>query len=248
MKALTLRVVVAEDEAMAREKLVRWVEDEADLTLVGQAADGPTAVEAIDRTAPDLLFLDVQMPGLSGLEVLARVRHVPFVVLTTAFDQYAVAAFDAEAVDYLLKPFGPTRFHQALDRVRRRHAGGFAHTESPSSFTTLFSVQGGRVVTVPVADVSHFEARDDYVAAWTPAGRRLLAVRLGTLVDQLDPNEFVQVHRSHIVRVDRIVEATRLGSGRYRLKLAGGRTVDTSRAGGRRLRERGAWSQARRLP
>lgn len=234
-----LRVVVAEDEVVAREKVVRWIESEADLTLVGQAADGPAAVEVIDRTEPDLLFLDVQMPGLSGLEVLARAHRVPFVVFTTAFDEYAVAAFDAEAVDYLLKPFGPTRFKKALDRVRRRHVSDTQAAEVPTRFTTLFAMEGGRMVAVPVDDVNHFEARDDYVAAWTPAGRRLLAVRMATLTDQLDPGVFVQVHRSHIVRIDGIEEMSRLGNGRYRLTLAGGKTVDTSRVGGRRLREGG---------
>lgn len=234
-----MRVVVAEDEVMAREKLATWIAAVPDLTLVGTAADGPSAVEMIRRTEPQLLFLDVRMPGLSGLEVLARVPPVPFVVFTTAFDEYAVAAFDAEAVDYLLKPFGPTRFHKAVDRVRRRHAASGSGVETAARFTALFSVTGGRVVTVPVADVHHFEARDDYVAAWTSADRHLLAVRLGTLAEQIDPQAFVQVHRSHIVRRDSIQTMERLGSGRYRLTLKTGQTIDTSRAGGRRLRKAG---------
>lgn len=231
-----LKVLVAEDELMARRKLAGWIEREPDLELAGSVADGPAAVEAIETLRPDVLFLDVKMPGLTGLEVLAQARPVPFVVFTTAFDEYAVAAFDAEAVDYLLKPFGPTRFRKALERVRRRH--GVRPSGKPEHrFKTLFSVAGGRMVAVPVEDVAHFEARDDYVAAWTSRGRHLLAVRMATLARQLDPAEFVQVHRSHIVRVGRIQEVARLGSGRYRLTMDGGRTVDTSRAGGRRLRE-----------
>jgi len=230
-----LRVVVAEDEVVARDKIAAWVEAEPDLHLVAQVADGPGAVEAVDRLRPDVLFLDVQMPGLSGLEVLARASSVPYVVFTTAFDRYAVAAFDAEAVDYLLKPFGPTRFRKALERIRRR--GMAAPVETPARFSALFSVEGGRMVRVPVAQVRHFEARDDYVAAWTATGRHILAVRMATLAAQLNPAVFVRVHRSHIVRLDAVAEMERLGSGRYRLTLAGGATVDTSREGGRRLRE-----------
>ncbi len=236
------RVVVAEDEVVAREKVAAWIAEAPDMVVVAEVADGPGAVEAIDRLRPDVLFLDVQMPGLSGLEVLARAAPVPHVVFTTAFDQYAVAAFDAEAVDYLLKPFGPTRFRKALDRIRRggrRRAG--APGETPSRVSTLFCVEGGRVRAVPVADVVHFEARDDYVAAWTTTSRHILAVRMATLAAQLDPAVFVQVHRSHIVRLDGFTDAERLGSGRYRLKLQDGRTIDTSRAGGRRLREVAGW-------
>ena len=113
-----VRVLVAEDEELAREKLRRFIEAESDLELVGEAADGPAALKAITKLRPDLLSLDVQMPGLTGIDVLRRATRPRYVIFTTAFDQYAVAAFEFEAVDYLLKPFGPARFRKAVERVR----------------------------------------------------------------------------------------------------------------------------------
>jgi len=231
-----LRVVIAEDEVVAREKLVRWVQAEPDLRIVAEAADGLAAARAVMDAAPDLLFLDVHMPGLSGLDVLVRAPRPPYVVFTTAHDQYAVAAFEQDAVDYLLKPFGPTRFRQALARVRRRAAGRVPGAHHRGTIDRLFAFEGGRVRVIPIAAVRRFEARDDYVAAWTDASRHLVAIRLSALAAGLDPTEFVRVHRSHVVRLDAIAGWTTLGGGRWRLTLTDGETIDTSRVGGRRLR------------
>ncbi|MGE0354776.1 MAG: LytR/AlgR family response regulator transcription factor [Gemmatimonadales bacterium] len=157
-------------------------------------------------------------------------------MFTTAYDQYAVAAFEVEAVDYLLKPFGPARFRAALERVRRRHPPAVPDSATGRSFTRLYAVERGRVVTIPIAEVRRFEARDDYVAAHTGSGRHLLSIRLTTLAARLDPDVFVRIHRSHIVNLDCVREQTRLPGGRRRVVLEDGTEVESSRSGARALR------------
>lgn len=235
MTAGPIRVLVAEDETIARKKIVRWVREEPGLELVGEARSGPEALRLLDREKPDLLFLDVHMPGMTGIDVLARAAWEPAVVFTTAYEEYAVTAFEADAVDYLLKPFGPSRFGEALERVRRRVA------QAPSGagkafLRRLIAIKAGRTIVVPVDTVRRFEACDDYVAAWAESGRHLLATRMATLDERLDPERFVRVHRSHIVRLACVRAWSSLGGGRWEIELDDDTRVACSRSGTRRLR------------
>jgi two-component system LytT family response regulator len=244
-----IRVLLVEDEPLARRTLWELLAASEGVEVVGEAADGASAVERIDALRPDLVFLDVRLPELSGLEVLARVRHRPAVVFTTAYDRYAVSAFELEAVDYLVKPFGRARFLATLERVRRRLAEGgpWAAAASPTALaeglggrplSRLFARKHDRIVPVAVDSIDHVEGSDDYALLRSGAERYLVPLRLKDLEERLDPERFVRIHRSHIVNLDRVVELRPFDDHRLEVRLAGGDRIVASRVGSARLRER----------
>lgn len=241
-----MRVLLVEDEPLARATLREFLVEEDDVEIVGEAADGLAAVEAIERLEPDLLFLDVRLPELSGLGVLERLRRPPAVVFTTAFDRYAVAAFELEAVDYLVKPFGRERFRRTLDRARKRLASGGAAPlpaglheaviERP--LRRLFARKRDRVVPIPVGEIEWIEGAGDYSEIHSGDSTYLVSLRLRDLVDRLDQETFVRVHRSHLVNLDRVAEIRSRDPHRLEVVLDSGAVVPASRAGSRRLRRR----------
>ena len=180
--------------------------------LVGEARDGREALEVVDRLRPDLLFLDIQLPEMSGLVLLQRLAHVPEIIFTTAYDEHAVAAFELGAVDYLVKPFGRERFLETLERARRRLAPGGA-SPSPAErvrsalappLERLFARLADRILPIPTRDVRRIEACGDYARVHTADGDHLLHVSLGELEERLDSGRFLRVHRSHIVNLEAI--------------------------------------------
>ncbi len=247
-----LRVLVVEDEPLSRASLCAMVEADPRLALIGQAGEGHEALRRIEALKPDLLFLDVELPGLDGLQILHAATHLPCVVFTTAYDDYAVRAFEHEAVDYLLKPFGRRRFEAAVERSlrraaarpdahgRARPASGHGDGAGPAqdALYRLYAREGRRIVPIDVAACTHFEAAGDYVRVHTRRGTQLVAVRIATLAERLDPGKFVRVHRSHIVNLDHVTSIHPEGDRRLRLEMRDGTTVVSSRAGTRRLRAR----------
>jgi two-component system LytT family response regulator len=201
----------------------------------------------IDELRPELVFLDVRMPVLDGFEVLRRMRHTPEVVFTTAFDRYAVAAFEVGAIDYLVKPFGRKRFQKALERVRAR---GIAHDDVPSAserardamesgpLRRLFTRVGARVVPVALESVVRIEARGDYVAIHHPGGDSLMHIPLSELETRLDPERFFRIHRSHVVSLDHVAMIRPCDDRRFLVVMDDGIEIVASRAGSQRLRER----------
>ena len=236
--------LVVDDEPVARAGLramlaaVDWVE------VVGEAADGESAVREIEARRPELVFLDVQMPGLLGTDVLRRLERPPFVIFTTAYSEHAVSAFELGAVDYLLKPFGPTRLAAALERVRaalgepapadafERLSGALAG----GPISRLFVRVGGTLVPLPVERVSWFEADGDYVTAHAGGARHLLHLSLGRLEARLDPRRFTRVHRAHIVNLDHVRAFRRDGRGNLEAELLDGARVPVSRARAQEIR------------
>jgi two-component system LytT family response regulator len=242
-----VRTLVVDDEPVARAGLramltaFEWVE------VVGEASDGEAAVEAIERLRPELVFLDVQMPGLLGTDVLRRIERQPFIIFTTAFSQHAVSAFELGAVDYLLKPFGPARLSAAMERIRSAigepaAAGALerlsgALTSGP--ITRLFVRKGGGLVPLPVAEVWWLEAEGDYVIAHTGSSRHALHLSLNRLEERLDPRRFVRIHRGHIVNLDHVRAFKRDARGNLEAELADGTRVPVSRARAQELRSLG---------
>ena len=242
-----MRALIVEDEPLARRALRGFVEEVEWLECVGEVADGASAVRAIDELRPELVFLDVRMPVLDGLEVLRRILHTPEVVFTTAFDRYAVAAFELGALDYLVKPFGQKRFQQALERVRARtHAPAGVPPASARArdalegapLQRLFTRQGGQILPVVLTSVVRVEARGDYVAIHHPAGTSLMHITLSELETRLDPERFVRVHRSHVVNLDHVATIRRGDDRRFSVVLGDGTEIVASRAGSQRLRAR----------
>lgn len=236
-------VLVADDEPVARAGLRDMLAGTDWLSVVGEAASGPAAVDAIDALRPDLVFLDVQMPGLLGTDVLRRVVHQPRVVFTTAYAQHAVTAFELGALDYLLKPFGPERLAGALERVRRAlgepATSAFERLRDAMSqgpITRLFVRSAGSVIPIAVAGVAWFEARGDYVAAHAGGARHLLHLPLNRLESRLDPARFLRIHRTHIVNLDHVRAFRRLGRGRLVAELTDGTRLPVSRSRAQELR------------
>jgi two-component system LytT family response regulator len=235
---MALRTVVAEDEPLARQRLRRFVERDPRLLLVGEAESGMAAVELIDRLAPDVVFLDVQMPECTGLEVLERAAHRPAPVFTTAYPEYALRAFEVEAYDYLVKPFGWTRFQAAVDRVARRLATRSAAAPAPEPYLErLFVRRRGEMVPVSMRDVQRIEGAGDYVTLCTDAGQVLADISLNELERRLDPACFRRVHRAHIVNLDHVSAIRQYDERRLAVRFADGSEVVASRAGSQSLRE-----------
>ncbi|WP_426336007.1 LytR/AlgR family response regulator transcription factor [Pseudoduganella sp. R-31] len=201
-----MRILIVDDERPARDKLRRMLAHETDITAIEEARDGVEALEKVGTFAPDAIFLDVQMPEVSGLEVAASLPHpAPLVVFATAFDEYAVPAFDANAIDYLLKPFDAARLQRAMQRLRERVASRAAQSENaPGALglplrQLLVNERGGTRV-VPVADIEWLETADNYVMLHTAQGAPLLRQTLADLLDSLG-SQFVRCHRRAAVRL-----------------------------------------------
>ena len=242
---MTVRALIAEDEAPARENLKEYLAEVPWLTVVGEAKDGAEALAAIDASKPDLLFLDVRLPELSGLEVARRMGHACEIVFTTAYDRFAIAAFELGALDYLMKPFGRERLATALGRVRERlgrtsvpDAERARAALEPGPLRRLFVRQGERIVPVPTRSIVRVQAAGDYAEVHTPTGTFLLHLSLGELVARLDPGVFEQVHRSHIVNLDEVREMRPFDERRLVLHLKNGEEVVASRSASEGLRRR----------
>jgi two-component system LytT family response regulator len=216
-----LRTVIAEDEPLARDHLRTLIQGCPALALVGEVADGTGAVALVEALRPDVLFLDVRMPGHDGFAVLAALTHRPHVVFTTAHDSHAVQAFELGAVDYLLKPFGALRFDTAVTRLQER----------------VFVRLGQRLVPIRLAEVSRLDADGDYVALVAEGRRHLLGMTLSALLPRLDAARFVRIHRSHVVNLDFMSAIRPHDAGRYLVELRDGAKIVASRSGTQLLRQ-----------
>jgi DNA-binding LytR/AlgR family response regulator len=252
---VTVRAVIVDDEKPARDRLRRLLDEHEDVVLVGEAGSAGTAVELIDRERPDLVFLDVQIPEGNGFDVLRRVRHVPHVIFTTAFDRYAVEAFEVKSLDYLLKPFSKQRFATALERARRT----LEKPAEPSGAVLRLleeiraAAPGARPVRVPARrgskillldpeSVLWFEAEETIVHAKTDEGRSIVDRTLGELEDLLSAG-FFRIHRRYLVNLSRIGEILPGDAGTYVVVMrdAARTPLPLSRRQAQRLRELIPW-------
>jgi two-component system LytT family response regulator len=237
---MSLRTLIADDEPVARRRIRRLLRGARDVVIVGETGDGRATVDAIHAQAPDLVFLDVQMPELDGVAVAEAVRHrPPAIVFVTAFDSYALRAFDVRAVDYLVKPFSEERFLDALSRVRAQLVRKddlealtalLTSAATTHRFLTRIPVRTGeRIRIVDVGDVDFILAADNYVTLMTGGREHLVRETLERLLRELDPRRFLRVHRSAIVQIDRIRELTPVGGGDYAMTLRDGTRLTLSR-------------------
>jgi two-component system LytT family response regulator len=238
-----MRTLLVDDEPLARRELRRLLAPHPWVEIVGEAANVAEAQKAIESLRPELLFLDIQMPGGTGFDLLERLDEAPLVVFTTAFDRHAVRAFEVDALDYLLKPVEPERLEAALERVRSRGDGVARGARSsregaPSSLERLFVRDGERCWFVTMRDVRVLTAEGNYVTLEWDANRVLLARSLGSLERRLDPGRFFRANRQQIVNLD-FVAGVELGlGGRLELRLRGGPHVEVSRRQARVFRSR----------
>jgi two-component system LytT family response regulator len=250
-----LRIVIADDELLARQRLEDLLRDEQGIEIVARAHNGEAAVRAIRDLEPDLVFLDVQMPGKTGLDVVREIGpdDMPATIFVTAYDQYALKAFDAAAIDYLVKPFDDERFEQAFRRARRmielekvdrlsselrallggaaRTSVGGAPADAPrSDYLERIAVEmRGQVRVVPVKQVDYILASGPYAELYAGDKRYIIRERMQTLEDRLDPSKFFRIHRSAIVRLDLVETLIRNPGGDYGVQLKGGVKLKVSR-------------------
>ena len=222
-----MRVLIVDDEAPARERLRRLLAAFDDVRVVGEARDGEEALSQVATLAPDALFLDVQMPGASGLDVAASLPEpAAAVVFVTAYDHYALPAFDTAAIDYLLKPVAPDRLARAVQRLRERGAARRLATHPPPA--QLLIPDRGRTPVVTVADILWLEAADNYVVVHTPARAPLMRRTLAGLLADLG-DAFVRTHRGAAVALAHVQQLQPLGKGDSLVVLRGGASVPCSR-------------------
>ncbi|MEW5702165.1 MAG: response regulator [Candidatus Zixiibacteriota bacterium] len=247
-----MKVLIVDDEPPARRRIRRLLSGHPDIRIVGECRNGAEAVKAIRTEAPDLIFLDVQMPGMDGFDVLRRLdeKHMPAVVFVTAYDQYAVRAFDVHALDYLLKPFDEERFAKTLRRAREQVHDGLASPDRSRLLKLLASLSPrsprearllirdrGKTLFVPLDTIEWIESAGNYCIAHTPNGKQLLRRTMKALEEALSPDVFRRVHRRAIVNIQCIKELRSWGEGEYELILASGAKVPVSRRYRRHLDE-----------
>jgi two-component system LytT family response regulator len=245
--------MVVDDEPMARERIVGLLQQEQDIELVGECADGQQAVSAIQAQHPDLVFLDVQMPACDGFGVIQQVGpdQMPAVVFVTAYDEYALRAFEVHAIDYLLKPFGRDRFQQTLQHARehldRRRAGDLGRRllalvqdlkPEPQMLDRLVVKSGGRVFFLRTDDIDWIEAAGNYVRLHLGDDAHLFRETMNNMEGRLDTRRFVRIHRSRIVNTDRIKELQPWFNGEYVVVLQNGTRLTLSRGYREKLQER----------
>ena len=244
-----ISVVIVDDEPLARQKLRRLFETAGGFEVTGEAGDGEGAIRVLAAARPALACLDIRLPGLSGLDVLRQADPRPAaVIFTTAFDQYAVSAFELAAVDYLLKPFSRDRFLAAVERARVWIAAAqgvavadrLGEVTAPGYLTRLFVRDRGAVRPLRMSAIQHLEANDDYVTVHASGGERFdVELTMAALEGRLDPATFLRIHRRFIVNMDYVAAIVPIDGSRFEATMRDGKVLAVSRQRSRILRERG---------
>jgi two-component system LytT family response regulator len=239
-----IRTIIIDDEPLAASIVQEFLADFSQFRILEVCQDGFQGLKAIQQHKPDLIFLDVQMPKITGFEMLELLDEPPAVIFTTAFDQYALRAFDAQALDYLLKPFSQARFKQAIDRFLSNWQ---KEEKEPRPEVVLghLAEKSNRLVVrvkndikiIPVQEVTFFEAEDDYIVIHASGGKFLKKMTMKTLEDTLDPGKFARVHRSFIINLNGITGIEPYERDTYLVKLRGGEQIPVSKTGYSRLRQ-----------
>lgn len=247
-----VKVLIVDDEELARARIREILSGLRGVTVVGEAENGLEAVEAAVRLAPDVMVLDIQMPGLDGFEVVDALENVPLIIFATAFDEYAIRAFEVNSVDYLLKPISPERLEEAIARARSLLSDGSALSEQASRLAGLMRsrrvsrlpvMKGKRIVLVALDDIVWIGVTDELVFVHTRGERYLVNMTLAELEDRLPPDAFFRTHRSSIVNLNHVKEIVPWFSGKYKVVVdddAGSELV-LSRARAKALREIFRW-------
>jgi len=241
-----IKSLIIEDEKLARDLIRDYLIEFSEIVLAGEFEDGFSGLKAINELKPDLVFLDIQMPKLSGFELLELLDHKPAIIFTTAYDQYAIKAFEHNAVDYLMKPFSRDRFREAITKAIGRISKGdkeavsklVEHMDSaPEPIHRIVVKSGSKISVIPVADVMYVEAQDDYVMIYTKDKKYLKQKTMKYFEIHLPHNDFIRVHRSYIVRISEIAQMELYEKDSYIIILKDGVKIPVSRTGLPGLRE-----------
>lgn len=241
-----IRTIIIDDEEPARMLVRKFLEDFSEIEVLGECSDGFTAAKSINEHKPDLIFLDVQMPKLSGFELLEIIEHRPQVIFTTAYDSYAIKAFDENAVDYLLKPFSRERFADAVSKVMGRIASKseqnysdvIALAEEKTEILQRIAVKSGtKIEIIAVSDIIYLESEGDYVMIHTKSGKYLKEKTMKYFEQHLDPETFIRIHRSFIININEISRIELFEKESYIVKLKNGAQIKASNSGYKALKD-----------
>jgi two-component system, LytTR family, response regulator len=245
---MNINCLIIDDEQLARELLKEYVQQIPEITVIGEAAKGTDAVELIEELKPDLIFLDVQMPGMTGFDVLDEINHDPYVIFTTAYDQYAIRAFEKNAVDYLLKPLDEDRFKLAVNRTMERikleqnNVGELLldmKTENKTSYDShIFVQKSEKLINLAVEEIMFLEASGDYTILTTKADQFVSSSGIGKLEEILNPEMFIRVHRSTIININFLKEIEKHFNGGMIVKMQNGKSFPVSRTYAKLIRKK----------
>jgi two-component system, LytTR family, response regulator len=241
--------IIIDDEKLARDLLREYLESMEEIELLDECAKGSEAVEKINKLKPDLIFLDVQMPGMTGFEVLDEIDHEPYVIFITAYDQYAIRAFEKNAVDYLLKPLDEDRFRQAITRALKRKKmedgglenllGSLRQVNHKGTYDShIFVQKSEKLFNLPVEEIVYLEASGDYTIISTKNDQFVSSSGIGKLEEMMNPDIFIRVHRSTIVNVNYLKEIERHFNGGMVVKMQSGKSFPVSRTYAKQIRKK----------
>lgn len=241
--------LIIDDEKLARDLLREYLSSIDEIELLDECAKGSEAVEKINKLKPDLIFLDVQMPGLNGFDVLDEIDHEPYVIFTTAYDQYAIKAFERNAIDYLLKPVDEERFKAAIERALKRKKmeegriedllGGLREVKPRESYDShIFVQKSEKLFNLPIEEIIYLEASGDYTIISTKNDQFVSSSGIGKLEEIMNPDTFIRVHRSTIVNVNYLKEIERHFNGGMIVKMQSGKSFPVSRTYAKLIRKK----------
>jgi len=241
------KALIIEDEKLARDLVKSYLESHSEIELSGEYADGFTGLKAINEIKPDIVFLDIQMPRITGFEMIELLDHKPEIIFTTAFDEFAIKAFDINAIDYLLKPFSSDRFAMAISKAIEKLSSEGSNTSKLDKLINHVDVnrenlerivvkKNGKIVIIPVDSIQYIEAQDDYVMLYTAKDRFLKQQTMKFYDNMLSEKEFIRIHRSFIVKINQISELEPYEKESYIVHLKSGIKLKSSKSGYKRIR------------
>jgi len=243
-----IKVLIVEDEKLAREIVKNYLKKFDNIDVVGECSNGFDALKQINEDKPDIVFLDIQMPKLTGFEMLEVLENPPVIIFTTAYDQYALKAFEVNATDYLLKPFSEERFNEAVQKaikllenknqVVKNLEDLSKALENKEEFLERVVVKNGQKISIiPIGDIKYIEAQDDYTMLYTDKGNFLKQKTMKYFEGSLDPKDFIRIHRSYFVKVTQIKQIELFEKESYRVILNDGTKLPVSKSGYQKLKE-----------
>lgn len=244
---MKIKCIIVDDEELARQLLAEYLGEYDNIEIVADCGSGRDAIHKIDEFQADLVFLDVQMPGIDGFDVLENIKSDPFIIFCTAYDKYAIKAFEKNTIDYLLKPLDKARFDQAISRATERignNESNFMHiledltTKNTPFSNNLFVQKSEKLVNLPVQNIVHLEASKDYTIISTKGEQFVSSTGISKLEEKLDPEIFIRIHRSTIINLQKLTEIEKFGSGNLAARMENGKTFAISRSYAKSIRDK----------
>jgi len=242
-----INAIIIEDEELSRELIKSYLKDYSDLKIIKECNNGFEGIKAIGELKPDLIFLDIQMPKLNGFEMLELLDNKPEIIFITAHNEYAIKAFELNAVDYLLKPYSKERLIDAIEKAAKRittkqpgnrNIENLINQPLDGIIYRVVVKTGSKIKVIPVQKIQYLEAQDDYVMIYTTDGKHLKQATMKYFETHLDMDQFIRVHRSYIVKIDQVAHLEPYGKESYVIKLKNGATLNVSKSGMRNLKQK----------